>query len=62
VVAVALLAVIAGVVLRFTISSPLWLDEALSVNIASLPIGDIPEALRSDGHPPLYYLVLHGWI
>ncbi len=60
--AVALLAVIAGVVLRFTISSPLWLDEALSVNIASLPIGDIPEALRSDGHPPLYYLVLHGWI
>lgn len=51
-----------GVVLRFVTTSPLWLDEALSVNIAQLPLGDIPEALRHDGHPPLYYFVLHGWI
>ncbi len=42
--------------------SPLWLDEALSVNIAHLPIGEIPAALRHDGHPPLYYVLLHGWI
>lgn len=48
--------------LRFVTTSPLWLDEALSVNIASLPIGDIFEALRQDGHPPLYYLFLHGWM
>jgi len=51
-----------GVVLRFVTTSPLWLDEALSVNISSLPVGDIPEALRHDGHPPLYYLLLHGWM
>ena len=42
--------------------SPLWLDEALSVNIARLPVGDLLEALRHDGHPPLYYLLLHYWM
>jgi mannosyltransferase len=54
--------VAAGVVLRFVQRSPLWLDEALSVNIARLPLGDIFEALRHDGHPPLYYLLLHYWM
>jgi len=51
----------AGVVLRFVSVSPLWLDEALSVHIAD---GDTPlsEALRRDGHPGLYYLLLRGWI
>src|SRR3954451_7105241 len=39
-------AVVAGVVLRFWTTSHLWLDEALSVDIARLPIGDIPGALR----------------
>jgi len=47
---------------RFIVSSPLWLDEALSVNIARLPLGDLAEALRQDGHPPLYYVLLHGWM
>jgi mannosyltransferase len=56
------LAVGFGVVARFLATSPLWLDEALSVNIASLPVGDIPNALRRDGHPPLYYWMLHGWM
>jgi mannosyltransferase len=55
-------AVAVGVVLRFWTRSHLWLDEALSVNIARLPVGDIPEALRHDGHPPLYYVLLHGWM
>ncbi len=55
-------AVVAGVGLRFVTQSPLWLDEALSVNIARLPLGDIPGALERDGHPPLYYVLLHGWI
>lgn len=54
-------AVAAGVALRFATRSPLWLDEALSANIASLPISEIPEALRHDGHPPLYYVLLHVW-
>lgn len=51
-----------AVALRFVTRSPLWLDEALSVHIAALPVGDIPEALRHDGHPPLYYWLLHGWM
>ena len=58
--AVAVVAV--GVVVRFVAFSHLWLDEALSVNIAQLPLGDIPGALRRDGSPPLYYLLLHAWM
>jgi hypothetical protein len=40
----------------------MWLDEALSVDIASAPLGRIDDLLRHDGHPPLYYVMLHGWI
>ena len=58
----ALAAAAAGAVLRFVTASPLWLDEALSVNIASLPAGGIVDALRHDGHPALYYLLLSGWL
>jgi mannosyltransferase len=58
---VVLITVALGVVLRFVTRSDLWLDEALSVSIASLPLSEIPEALRHDGHPPLYYVLLHGW-
>lgn len=56
------IAVVIGVALRFWTTSHLWLDEALTVDIARLPLGDIPGALRHDGHPPLYYFLLHGWI
>ena len=51
-----------AVVVRFTAWSHLWLDETLSVNIARLPLGDIGDALRHDGAPPLYYFLLHGWM
>ncbi len=51
-----------GVVLRFVTRSELWLDEALTVNIAHVPIGDLLDALRRDGSPPLFYVLLHGWI
>ncbi len=56
-----LLVIITGIVLRFAIASPLWLDEALSVHIAT---GDVSlaEALRQDGHPALFYLLLGWWI
>ena len=47
--------------LRFSTTSSLWLDEALSVNISQLPAGDLVRWLRHDGHPPLYYLLLHVW-
>lgn len=55
-------AVAAGVGLRAAATSDLWVDEALTVNIAKLPVHGILEALRHDGHPPLYYLLLHGWM
>ncbi|MFN2608700.1 MAG: glycosyltransferase family 39 protein [Acidimicrobiales bacterium] len=51
-----------GITVRFTARSHLWLDEALSVNIARLPLGRIPAALRHDGAPPLYYVLLHAWM
>lgn len=54
--------VLVGLTSRFVTRSSLWLDEALSVNIASLPLAEIGEALRRDGHPPLYYWLLHGWM
>jgi mannosyltransferase len=51
-----------GVVLRFYTKSDLWLDEALAVNIAHLPVRRIPTWLRHDGAPPFYYLLLHYWM
>ena len=39
-----------------------WIDEAIAVGIASRDLADIPAALRQDGSPPLYYLLLHGWM
>jgi mannosyltransferase len=55
-------ALAAGVVLRFVAPADLWLDEAQSVAIARLPLPQLIEALRQDGAPPLYYLLLHGWL
>jgi hypothetical protein len=60
-------AVVAGIlvvaaVFRFLTTSDLWLDEALTVNIADLPLSDLEPALRRDGAPPLYYVLLHGWV
>ena len=57
----AVLAVAVGLVLRFWTRSDLWLDEALTVNIARLPVHDIPAYLKRDGAPPLYYVLLHYW-
>ncbi len=57
----AALAVALGIILRFVAPSPLWLDEALSAHIATGDIG-LADALRRDGHPGLYYLLLGWWI
>ena len=50
-----------GLVLRFLPRSGMWLDEALTTNISELPMGEIGDALRRDGHPPLFYWLLHLW-
>lgn len=55
-------AVVFGVVARVWPRSALWLDEAQSVAFAREPLSVIPRALRTDGAPPLYYLLLHVWI
>lgn len=39
-----------------------WVDEGLSVGIASHPLSEVPEVLRQDGSPPLYYVLLHEWM
>ncbi|MGQ0823413.1 MAG: glycosyltransferase family 39 protein [Actinomycetota bacterium] len=50
-----------GVGFYFVTRSDMWLDEALTVNIARLPLGDLGAALERDGAPPLYYALLHLW-
>ena len=39
-----------------------WIDEGIAVGIASHDFSDIPATLSMDGSPPLYYLLLHGWM
>jgi len=53
--------VVLGIALRFVARSDMWLDEALTLNISRLPLGQIHGALRRDGAPPLYYYLLHFW-
>ncbi len=56
------LVVAVGLVLRFWTRSALWLDEALTVDIAKRPLHEIPSYLKRDGAPPLYYVLLHFWM
>ncbi|MEJ7788359.1 MAG: glycosyltransferase family 39 protein [Thermoleophilaceae bacterium] len=44
------------------LGASLWMDEGLSIGIASQPFFEIPGVLRQDGSPPLYYLLLHVWM
>src|SRR5919198_6509718 len=43
------------------LGASLWMDEGLSIGIASQPLLDIPHVLRVDGSPPLYYMLLGIW-
>ncbi len=44
------------------ISGQFWMDEAITTGISSHSLSAIPGILRHDGNPPLYYLLLHGWM
>ncbi len=44
------------------LKSGYWIDEGIAVGIASHDLEDIPGILAQDGNPPLYYLLLHGWM
>jgi mannosyltransferase len=45
-----------------SLGESLWMDEGLSIGIASQPLFDIPGVLRMDGSPPLYYMLLSVWM
>src|SRR3984885_2182971 len=59
---VVVVVVAAGIVLRFPPHSALWLDEALTVDRARLPLSQIAGSVKHDGAPPLYYYLLHFWM
>jgi mannosyltransferase len=61
-VALVALAVTLGAVLRFVTTSHIWLDEAITVEISGRHLPALFTALRHDGAPPLYYLLLHFWM
>lgn len=54
-------AVVFAVSLLLSRRTAMWLDEAQTLSIARLPLADLLDALRTDGSPPLYYVLLHGW-
>jgi mannosyltransferase len=55
--------VVVATLLRIpTIGRSYWVDEGISVGIASHPLGAIPGLLRQDGSPPLWYVLLHFWM
>lgn len=43
-------------------SKEVWVDEANSVVIADRPVAAIIDRLEEDSSPPLFYILLHGWI
>ena len=55
--------VILGALLRLpTLTRAYWVDEGISVGIASQHLTQISALLRRDGSPPLFYVLLHFWI
>jgi O-antigen/teichoic acid export membrane protein/4-amino-4-deoxy-L-arabinose transferase-like glycosyltransferase len=54
-------ATLVAVVVRLLLTRGLWVDEAISVAQAQMPLGQMLDELRwSDVHPPLHHLVL--WV
>lgn len=44
-------------------SESLWLDEAFGVALSQHSLGDLLQLIvRTDTHPPLYYVLLHFWL
>ena len=46
----------------WSIGAGFWIDEGITVGIASSPFTEIPTLLRQDGAPPLFYLMLSVWM
>jgi hypothetical protein len=54
------LALAFGLRLAAALQRPLYVDEGLSLSIASMPVGQELQFLRSDFHPPMFFLLLHA--
>jgi mannosyltransferase len=55
--------VLAATLLRLpTLTRAYWVDEGISVGIASHRLSRLPALLHLDGSPPLFYAVLHFWL
>ncbi|MDQ6840077.1 MAG: glycosyltransferase family 39 protein [Actinomycetota bacterium] len=59
---VSALVVLAAILRVPNLGRAYWVDEGISVGIASSSISQIPHLLRLDGSPPLFYVVLHLWL
>ncbi|MCS7001252.1 MAG: hypothetical protein NZ518_00235, partial [Dehalococcoidia bacterium] len=59
---VALTAVAFGLRVANLGGQSLWYDEGFSVFLARHAVADIIRLTAGDIHPPLYYVLLHGWI
>lgn len=46
----------------FGLTQTTWFDEGYSVLLAQRPVGELISLTALDAHPPLYYLLLKGWI
>ena len=57
------LILLVGLILRLVLSNQsFWLDEGASLMAAKVPLTQFFEYLKSDFHPPLYYLYLKLWL
>jgi mannosyltransferase len=61
---ICVLAIMGGIILRWIQlgSASLWFDEGYTAWAASLSPGQIVHVIRADTAPPLYYLMLRGWV
>jgi mannosyltransferase len=59
---IAALTVLSAVLRTRALDAAFWIDEGLSVGIASHGLTEIPGVLEQDGSPPLYYALLHVWM
>src|ERR1700753_2523443 len=60
----AFIAICGGIVLRWiALGRPsLWYDEGYTAWIVSHPIAEIMRLIQTDTAPPLYYVLLRGWV
>jgi len=61
-VALAVIVLLAAALRLEGIGTWYWIDESLSVGLARHNLYEIPSLLLRDGSPPLWYLLLHGWM